>query len=108
MATTFHDALLWHMERYGPTISALAKGAGVSVDTIKQLRARPGAGTGAENGRRIAAYYGKTLDQFMRCEVAPDDEASFIALVGLLTEDEREILVRQVRGMIAGRATQSK
>jgi hypothetical protein len=70
---------------------------------IKKLRTRPGSTTNAEAGAKIAAYYGKTLDQFLRCEDAASEEDSFIALVGLLSDSEREILLRQVRGMIAGR-----
>jgi hypothetical protein len=105
MAETFYDALIWHMKTHRTKIADLAKGAGVSEGVIKQIRHRPGGGTGAVNGAKIAAYYGKTLDQFMRGEAqSPNDEDAFVAMVSLLTDDEREILVRQVRGMIAGRS----
>ncbi len=103
MSRTFYDALLWHMERHNTKISDLAKGAGISEGSIKMIRTRPGSGTRAETGQKIAAFYGKTLEQFMRCEEAPEDENTFLALVRLLSPEEQAILLRQVRGMIGSR-----
>ncbi len=103
MAQTFNQALLWHMEKFGPTIAELSRGSGVSVDAIKKLRQRPTGGTGSTIASKIAAYYGKSLEQFMQCQDAAQSEDTLLALIRLLTEDERVILLRQVRGMIAFR-----
>jgi hypothetical protein len=103
MESDFRHALLWHMDREHTRPAVLARSAGVSLDIIKKLRTREHSSTNAEVASKIAAYYGKTLEQFIRCEDTATDEASFIALLGLLSADERAILLRQVRGMIAGR-----
>ena len=102
MADTFRDALLWHMDAKKTAIADLARGSGVSVDIINKLKAREGSSTTAENARAIAAYYGQTLDQFMKCE-AESEESAFIALVGMLSHEERRILLAQMRGILSAR-----
>lgn len=104
MESDFRHALLWHMERHGTRPADLSRQAGVSLDIIKKLRGRENSSTNAETAGKIAAYYGKNLQQFLRLEDPQGDENTFIALVQLLTPDERAILERQVRGMIAGRS----
>lgn len=97
--TDFRDALLWHMNRDGTTIADLARGARVSIDVIKKVRSRHGASTNAEAAAKIAAYYGKSVSDFLQCKEVTD-EGAFEALVQLLTPEERKMLVAQMRGMI--------
>jgi len=101
MAKTFQDSLIWHMDEHGTTIAELSRATGVSTDTIKKLRTRANASTTAENAIRIAAYYGKTVEVFMRCEGKADDRLS--GLLSLLSERERQFLEAQIAGLLAAR-----
>ena len=49
------------------------KGQRRSADVIKKVRSR-GASAKAEDAWRIAAYFGKELPQFIKCEAVPDDQ----------------------------------
>ncbi len=100
----FRTALLWHMEKHHTTIAELARGAQVSADLIKKIRTRDKASTKAEPAERIAAFYGKAVAEFIRCEDLPDSENTLNALIDLLTGPEREMLVAQMRGILASRA----
>ena len=103
MAETFYDALLWHMDKHGTTVADLAHGAGVSEDAIKKIRTRPGGGTRAQTGARIAAFYGKTLEQFMACEDVGEME-TLISTLRLLEPAERKLLLLQAKGILSGRS----
>lgn len=101
----FRDALLWHMTQHQTTIAALAKGSGVSADVIKKVRSREGASAKAEDAWRIAAYFGKELPQFIKCEAVPDDQ-EFRSLLGLLNPQEKKLLGAQMRAMLQVREGQ--
>lgn len=100
--TDFRDALLWHMSQHKTKIAELARGSGVSADTIKKLRTRKHSSTNAEAADRIAAYYGKSVRDFMLCQDVPDTSA-FLALADLLKPEERKMLLAQMRAMIQTR-----
>lgn len=99
MAGEFRRALMWHMEKHETKITDLARDAGVSRDVINKLRAREKASTDVENGVLIAAYYGKTLNQFLNMEEA-DSLSRAIALFELLPTRERQLLEAQIRGIL--------
>jgi plasmid maintenance system antidote protein VapI len=105
MADSFSDALLWHMERHGTTIAALARASGVSASAIKQVRVRPGSGMSAERATKIAAYYGKTLESFMRCDEDAATRNELRAVIELLSLEESKMVLHQIRGLVAGRAS---
>ncbi len=91
------------MRQCNTSIAELSREAGVSLDIIKKLRTRAGSSTNVETATKIAAYYGKNMQQFLQLEDTFGNESALVELFGLLTPEERVILVRQVRGMIAGR-----
>lgn len=103
MAHDFRHALVWHMDREGTSISDLVSATGVSRDVINKLRARPESSTTVENAMLIAAYYGKTVNQFISLETTNSDDAAK-TLIGLLTPEERRLLEAQMRGLLAARA----
>ena len=103
MAYDFRNALVWHMDKEGTSISDLVSETGVSRDVINKLRARPESSTTVENAMLIAAYYGKTVNQFISLEETDADDAAR-SLVELLTPEERRLLEAQMRGLIAARA----
>lgn len=102
MERRFRPALMWHMEQDGTTIAALARGSGVSEDVIKKLRSGSSQSTDAEKAMAIAAYYGKTLEAFIRCGSQVEDDM-FAALVRRLSDQERGILRAQIEGILASR-----
>jgi hypothetical protein len=90
------------MESDGTKIAKLVKATGVSRDVINKLKGRDGSSTTAENALLIAAFYGKTVNQFVALEpVTPDDAA--MNLLGLLLPEERRILAAQMLGMVSQR-----
>jgi transcriptional regulator with XRE-family HTH domain len=105
MAEWFGQALLWHMDKHGTTVPQLADGAGVSRDVVLKLRSRKTVNTTAVNAARIAAFYGKDVTAFLRCEDSAGEQ-SLEALLDLLTEEERRGLTAQVRGILSNRGTQ--
>lgn len=98
----FRDAFLWHLDQHGTTLAELVEGTGVSRDILNKLKARPASSTHAEAAVKIAAFYGKSLEQFMRREPT-DREREFARLFDQLTRQERQVLLAQMRGIVAER-----
>lgn len=98
----FQRALLWHMEQQKTTIAQLSDATGVSRDVIAKLRTRPGSSTTVENGMAIAAFYGKSLNQFVAMQDAGDEERLRL-LFELLTPEELPLLEAQIRGLASYR-----
>lgn len=100
MAASFRNALISHMEAEGTTINALCAATGVSRDVIAKVRSRERASTTVENAMKIAAFYGKSVEEFISgAEVSP--QSALAQMVTLLDPQERDILLRQLRGMVA-------
>lgn len=100
--TSFREALMRHMTEQNTTIAELAAGARVSPDIIKKLRVRDQATTTAEVAMRIAAFYGKTMEEFV-AGVDAGERAKLSSMLDLLSDDEVRVLASQVRGMIRER-----
>lgn len=110
MDRDFRTALEWHMERDGTTIADLARKTGVSRDIINKLLGRgrdvqKKSSTAVENAILIAAYYGKTVEQFINM-----DEGASVSrlnsLAGMLSSDEAELLEIQARAILQRRGVQ--
>lgn len=102
MASDFRNALLWHMDKNETKIADLVKSTGISRDVINKLRSRENSSTTAENAMLIASYYGKSLEQFVRCEDVSHENA-LAALADLLRPDEAAMIEAQLRGILAAR-----
>lgn len=99
MAEDFRAALLWHMQEHGTTVAQLVAATGVTRDIINKVRMRENASTSVENAVLIAAYYGKTVNEFLA--LRPSTEASRIrALVDLLPTEAQRLLEAQIRGLL--------
>lgn len=107
MGKPFQDALRWHMDEHGTSIPELADGTGVSADVIKKLRRSPPYSTTVENGIALSSFYGKTVEQFIRCDKPTSNAAEASGLFSLLREDEARLLLAQVRGILGSRAQRS-
>ena len=102
MSESFREALLWHIEQHNTNVTHLAKATGVSRDAINKLRAREGSTTTVENALMIAAFYGKTVNQFVNREPAPQEDI-IQALIGLLSDAETRELATQIRSILSDR-----
>ncbi len=102
MADDFRSALLWHMEQHGTTTAELVAKTGVSRDVINKLKSRTNSSTTVENGMLIAAFYGKTLNDFVSREES-SSSSRLMALFSLLEPGERQLLEAQIRGLLAQR-----
>ncbi|MCA0846089.1 helix-turn-helix domain-containing protein [Salipiger thiooxidans] len=100
MASDFRNALMWHMEQHGTTIAELVSATGVSRDVLNKLKSRDNSSTTVENGLLIAAYYGKTLNEFIARQDATTT-SRLSALFSLLEPGERQLLEAQILGVIS-------
>lgn len=99
MAKDFQTALKWHMQRYETKIVDLARDTGVTRDVINKLLCRDNASTDVENAVLIAAYYGKSVNDFISMRDA-DETSQTRALLDLLSPEARRLLEAQIRGLV--------
>ena len=104
MADDFRAALIWHMEEHDTKIVDLVKETGVSRDVINKLIGRSKSTTSVENAMLIAAYYGKSVNQFVS-RTPVDSLDRMTTLFGLLEPAERQLLEAQMRGILFQRAS---
>ena len=100
MADDFRRAFLRHLDDHQTQLSALARETGVSLDVLKKLKGRATGSTTVENAMLIAAYYGKTVNQFVSGQDVTQDQ-KLANLMQLLTPEERQLLEAQMLGLIA-------
>jgi transcriptional regulator with XRE-family HTH domain len=100
MAYEFRKAFVEHFEMNGTRIAEIVKATGVSRDVINKLLARENSSTTAENALLIAAFYGKSVNQFIS-GLEPTDEDRLSALFGLLSVEERRLVESQLRGLVS-------
>lgn len=104
MNGSFRDALIWHLDSTQTRVADLTRATGVSRDVINKLLNGSSRSTAVENAILIAAYFGKSLEQFIRRDDTEPHE-SLAALTELLTPDEERLLAAQVRGILAQRGS---
>ena len=106
MALAFQNALGWHMLKHDTRIVDLVKETGVSRDVINKLLGRKMASTTVENAILIAAYYGKTVNQFIDCsEITPADKAQNV--FELLPPADQQLLHAQMLGILRARGAKA-
>lgn len=106
MALAFQQALAWHMLKHDTKIVDLVKNTGVSRDVLNKLLGRKTASTSVENAILIAAYYGKTVNQFMDCsDITPADQAQNV--FELLPPEDQRLLHAQMLGILRARGSQA-
>lgn len=100
MANDFRRAFLRHLEEHQTSMTTLSRETGVSLDVLKKLKTRPTASTTVENALLIAAFYGKSVNDFVAGRDASADTA-LQTLLQLLTPEERRLLEAQMLGLLA-------
>lgn len=91
MALTFREALLAALSRTGVSLSKVAREAGVSYDQLKKLKQRDTASTNVDDARRIANFFGVTLDEFLEDRTV-GDRVRVVEIYNQLSPRERQIL----------------
>jgi len=77
---TFREALLEAVKTGNPSLRAVALASGVSYEQLKKLKQGKTQNTNIEDARRIAAYFGKTVEDFIEApEMRADIELAEIA-----------------------------
>lgn len=104
MEGSFRDALVWHLDRFETRTVDLCRATGVSRDVINKLIRGESRSTAAENALLIAAFYGKSLEEFIRCD-EDHSPRTLASLADLLTPAEARLLEAQVRGILAQRGS---
>lgn len=105
MEKPFREAFIWHVEKYDTKTADLVRATGVSRHVINKLKARPGSSTDVENAILIAAYFGKTVNEFIAKKEA-DEVSRTRALLDLLSPEEHRLLQLQIRGLLVDRPTE--
>lgn len=97
MPVTFRDALLSAIAATGTSIADVARGAGVSYEQLKKVGQRAAASTNIDDAVKVANFFGFTIDEFLKDDLASDRLAG-ARLWFQLTPAEREILRAAARG----------
>lgn len=106
MKDSFKEAYLWHLAKHGPRIADFSRATGVSRDVLNKFQLPGPRTTSVENGLAIAAYFGKTLEQFMRCdEVSPDEMLHNLA--ERLLPSEQQVVISTMTALLQARRGQS-
>jgi len=100
MENDFQRAFLRHLEMEKTSLADLVRATGVSRNVLNKLKSREGSSTSVESGMLIAAFYGKTLNEFVTMQEA-SDVSRVKALLEMLTQAERHILESQIRGILS-------
>ncbi|KAJ03312.1 helix-turn-helix domain-containing protein [Sulfitobacter mediterraneus] len=99
---TFRDALLEAIAPNGPSLKAVAEAANVSYEQLKKLKQGKTQNTNVEDARRIAAYFGKTLEAFIDSPELKED-IELADLLSQLEPSERQFLLNAAKAQIAAR-----
>lgn len=105
MALTFKKALLKALQATGKSVAEVARGAGVSKDQLHKVLQRDNATTNVDDARRVAVYFGRTLDQFLEDKEYTDLDDTVADLMKL-TPQERRFLRNSAKGQLAERFQQ--
>jgi hypothetical protein len=105
MPSDFRSAFIWHLAKNETPLTSIVSQTGVSRDVLNKLKAREDGSTSVENGMLIAAFYGKTLNEFVAMKEVTD-VARMNALLDLLEPEEVRSLAAQIRGLLAARGKQ--
>ena len=65
MTRKFRDAFIDALVKSGLSLRAVAVGSGVSEGQLKKLKQRENATTNVDDARKVAAFFGVGLDQFL-------------------------------------------
>lgn len=104
---SFSEALKWHLEHEGGSPSKIAQASGVTRNVLNKLKQGYITTTTAENARKIAECYGKTVEQFLDClpldaEQADDKDLDRLFEAGFreLRPDQKRMILRMLSALL--------
>lgn len=99
---TFRDALLDAIAPNGPSLKAVAEATNVSYEQLKKLKQGKTQNTNVEDARRISAFFGKTLEEFIDSPEMKED-IELATVLSQLEPSERRFLLNAAKAQIAAR-----
>lgn len=104
MKEMFREAFIRHVRVYGVSLAEVARQTGVSKYLLNALHQRKTQAPNVHDAIRIAAFFGKTVEEFMRPESGEKQgENRLRALAARLTEEERAVLEAQIEVLLRRR-----
>ena len=98
MAKLFKDALEAHRTERDLSLKDVAEGSGVSYEQLKKLRQRENASTNVDDARKVANFFGLTLDEFLGDRTI-EARIEIVQLYNQLSPEERRLLQAAALGL---------
>lgn len=102
MRTSFREALIAHMDAGNVGATVLAKVTGVPKTLIDKLYQRRIDATNVHDAMRLAAFFGKTVNDMAGGD-QDNQESKINALLSQLTPDEKQLVEAQLEGLLSRR-----
>ncbi len=103
MRERFRESLIAHMDAAGIGATALSKATKVPKTLIDKLYQRKAEKTNVEDAIRLAAYFGKTVNQLVGLEEDPET-TKITGLLSRLPPEQRALIQAQLEGLVAHQA----
>ena len=103
MKEAFRESLIRHKQIYNYSTAQIARETGVPKTTLDALLQRKTIAPNVHDAVKIAAYFGKSVEEFESGETSKQD-GRLRALVSRLSDEERIFLEAQLETLIARRA----
>lgn len=106
MKKSFSEALNHHLDATGRKIPDIAEASGVKADALYKLKYGKTLNMAVDDAMRVAAAFGKTIEEFMDSRPARV-KSELAQQIDLLTESERELLLASITALLAGRQNET-
>lgn len=102
MKQAFREALIQHVRMNQTSLAQLARTTGVSKHLIDALHQRKTMAPNVHDAQRLAAFYGKTIEQFIG-QTPSDTDERLKGLIVRLSAEEAEMLEVQLQTLLQRR-----
>ena len=100
MHKTFSDAFIAHLKDSNERVTVIAKNAGVTKEALYSLKYSKTLNMGVDEAIRVAAYFGKTVEEFMGL-AQPRLNDALIRRIESLSPRERDLLQAAIDAFLA-------
>lgn len=100
MYENFSEAFNAHLEKRKVAVTAIAKGSGVSKESLYSLKYGKTLNMSVDDAIRVAAYFGETVEEFMGLTGPRVDDALIRRIEGL-SPRERALLQAAIDAFLA-------
>lgn len=97
----FREALIERLNITGLTVAELARRSGVAKSQLDKLRQRKVDTTNVHDAVLIARFFGQSVEDFMGLRKRADRSDEVADLIQILPHNHKEIILAQVRAVIA-------